>query len=254
MYAPPRLGLLPPPLRPRPRMSAVLTRSFPPVMPSVAPDSSMLTGYGSKSLTDSIFLGLGGGGIAYLSKFLPGIGEPIAMVGGLGLAALGVYKFYSVVSGEAEPDVVTVKKPKDQTPADVQQLTGKIMQPTNGGAAELSSMWTAVFQSQRTFRIRFAIINRSQKPVTALVEVRTEQTSRPWVGEPETYEFSTDYVLENIAPGDTKIKDVWQPIHVLGNILTPEAYRSQDVVARLFVRDDAKDPGKEVDTVKFTAF
>ena len=253
MYAPPGLGFLPP-MPQRPRLAAMVTASFPQVMPSVTPATGLLSGYQEKPLTDAIFLGVGGAGIAYFSRLLPGIGEPIALVGGLGLAALGVYKFYKVVSGEAEPNVVTVRKPVDQTEEDVHKLTGKILQPTNGGAAELSSMWTAVFQSQRTFRIKFAIINQSAKPITALVEFRTEQTSRPLTGEPSSYTFSTDYLLESIAPGATKIVDGWQPIEALSNMLQPQSYRSQDIVARLFVRDDAKDVGKEVDTVKFTAF
>lgn len=252
MYQPPRLGFLPP-MPQRPRLAATIVSSFP-VLPSVAPESGLLTGYETKPLTDSIFLGVGGAGIAYFSRFFPGVGEPIALVGGLGLAALGVFKFYKVVTGDAEPNVVTVRKPVDQVPGDIQKLTGKILQPTNGSAAELSSMWTSVFQSQRTFRIKFAIINQSPKPLTALVEFKTEQTTRPLVGEPSVYEFSTDYLLQDIAPGATKILNGWHPVEALSNVFAAQSYRSQDVVARLLVRDDAKDPGKEVDSVKFTAW
>jgi hypothetical protein len=239
-YAPPKLGFLPipPPVR---RLGA----EFPALAPMVP--ESVMQGFVPKGVTDGILLAIGGAGITYFSRFFPGVGEPIGMVGGLGLMGMGVYRFYNVVTGGSEPTIESTTIPATQVPQDVYQLRGKILTPAQNGEAELSSMWTAIFSAQRTMKIAFSVTNTGQKAVTAQVEFYTQQFSRPLWGSPETAEFRTNYLLDKIGPGETKLVNAWQPIKMF-QTLAP-----MDMTASLILRASAVDPGQVASTVSFTA-
>jgi hypothetical protein len=238
-YRPPKLGFIPPlPLRLE-RMGA----SFP--LP-VAPQSNMMEGFVSKGTTDAILMAIGGAGVTYFARFLPGVGEPLGVAGGLGLLGLGTYKFYNAVTGASEPSVESTSIPADQVPEDVYQLRAKILTPVKSGKAELSSMWTALFSAQRTFKISFSVTNIGQKPVTAQIEFRTQEFTRPLFGQPDTAEFSTNYLLNRIMPGETRLVNTWHPIEIFFTL--PPI----DVVASLILRASAVDPGRVVHTIDFT--
>jgi hypothetical protein len=215
-------------------------------------------GFKLQGLGQGIGLSVGGVALTYVSRFLPGIAETAAMIGGLGLLGFGVYKSYNVLSGGAEPQVEKFHA-DPTTPADaLSNLSGKILIPTQNGQAELSSKWTAIFDSQRTFKIKFVVSNNDPDPkggaVQALAEFNTEQVSRPWVGEPEISNFSTSYVIDDLGPGDSKVIQGFQPTAALENPLQPQAYRSQDVTATLLVRIAAKGKKKQLDKITFTAW
>lgn len=208
----------------------------------------MMEGFVPRGTTDAILLALGGAGLSYFSRFLPGIGEPIGLFGGLGMLGVGAYKLYNGVTGASEPSVESTSIPANQVPEDVYQLRAKIVAPVENSKAELSSMWTAIFSSQRTFKISFSVTNTGQKPVTAQIEFHTQEFTRPLIGQSETAEFSTNYLLEKIMPGETRlVKNVWHPIEIFFT-LAPI-----DVVGSLILRASAVDPGRVVSTVHFTA-
>ena len=97
------------------------------------------------------------------------------------------------------------------------------------------------------------VTNTGPKPMTVLVEFRTEQTSRPWVGDPEVSNFSTSYVLE-LSPGESKVIPGYQPAKVLESMLQIQSYRSQDITATLLARTSSSDTGKKLDQISFTAW
>lgn len=231
-----------------------VSMSFPQITVSQE-DKNSISGFVPQTAKDGIMLSLGGAGLSYASKFLPGMAETAAIVGGIGLIGFGVYKIYDAVSGNALPSVESIKLSPGQDVADVSFLSGKILEPSDGGQAELSSKWTAIFDNKRTFKIKFAVTNNSKaQTIQTIVEFRTRQVSRPLVGEPEISEFSTSYVLE-LAPEETKITSGFQPVKALESFLEMQSYRSQDITATLIAHMTANDTGKKLGkSVTFTAW
>lgn len=222
---------------------------------SIQEEPNSITGFAPPAgAKDGILLGMGGVGLSYASKFLPGAAEIAAMVTGVGLIGFGVYKIYQSVSGNTLPTVESIKVSPDQKASDVSLLSGKILEPSNSGQAEISSKWTALFDSKRTFKIKFMVGNNSKdQKISTIVEFRTEQTSRPLTGEPEVSKFTTSYVLD-LEPGETRIVSGFQPVKVLESFLEVQSYRSQDITGSLFARMTANDSGKKLDQVTFTAW
>lgn len=237
-YAPAKLGFIPPKPFPFGRLGA----SFP---EAASPQASMMEGFVSKGATDGILLAIGGAGLTYFSRFFPGVGEPVGLVSGLGLLGVGAFKFYGVVTGQAEPNVQSTSIPANQLPEEVYQLRAKIVTPVNNSKAELSSMWTALFGTQRTFKISFSVTNVGTKAVTAQVEFHTQQFTRPLIGKSQQAEFSTNFLLDKIAPGETRLVTAWHPIEIFFT------FAPQDIVGSLILRASAIDPGQTVATVNF---
>lgn len=229
-----------------------VTESFPQI--TVTPEQpNTLTGFSPESAKDGVVIGVGGIGLALLSRVLPGFGEPAALVGGVGMIGLGLFKIYEAVTGRGTPTIESFKTPIDQQVSDISFITGKILEPSDKGQADIGAAWQAVFEGKRTFKIKFMVTNISPKPMTVLIEFRTEQTSRPLVGDPEVSNFSTSYVLE-IAPGETKVIPGYQPVKVLESMLQVQSYRSQDIKATLLARTSSSDTGKKLDQISFTAW
>lgn len=231
-----------------------VSMSFPQITVTQEGQNS-ITGFVPQSAKDGILLSIGGAGLSYASKFLPGMAETAAIFGGIGLIGFGVYKIYDAVSGNGLPSVESIKLSPGQKVTDVSFLSGKILDPSEGGQAELSSKWTAVFDSKRTFKVKFAVTNNSKdQTIPAIIEFRTQQISRPLVGESEISNFSTSYVVE-LAPEETKIIPGFQPVKALESFLELQSYRSQDITASLFAHMTANDTGKKLGVpVTFTAW
>jgi hypothetical protein len=240
----------PAPIR-RPSLGATTAQSFPQI--TASPSANTLTGFTPQSIKDGLLLGLAGGGVAYVSRFLPGPAEPVALIGGVTLLGFGLYKVYESVTGRGTPTVESFQTPLDQQVSDVTYLSGKILEPSAKGQADIGAAWQAVFEGKRTFKTKFMVTNTSAKPITALVEYKSEQTSRPLVGDSEISNFSTSYVLE-LAPGETKIIPAFQPIKVLETPFQVQSWRSQDIKATLVARTSSSDTGKKLDEISFTAF
>jgi len=248
LYRPARLGI---PMPQAPRLG--VSMSFPNITVSQE-DKNSITGFVPQTAKDGIVLSLGGAGLSYASKFLPGMAETVAIFGGIGLIGFGVYKIYEAVSGNGLPSVESIKLSPGQKITDVSLLTGKILEPSSGGQAELSSKWTAVFESKRTFKVKFAVTNSSkEQTIQTIVEFRTQQVSRPLVGESEISNFSTSYLLE-LGPEETKIVPGFQPVKALESFLDVQSYRSQDITASLVAHMSANDSGKKLDQITFTAW
>jgi len=229
-----------------------VTEAFPQI--TVTPEApNTITGFSPESAKDGVVIGIGGIGLALVSRFIPGVGEPVALVGGVGMIGLGLYKIYEAVTGRGTPTVQSFTTPPDQQVSDISFITGKILEPSDKGQADIGAAWQAVFEGKRTFKIKFMVTNTGPKPMTVLVEFRTEQTSRPWVGDPEVSNFSTSYVLE-LAPGESKVIPGYQPVKVLESMLQIQSYRSQDITATLLARTSSSDTGKKLDQISFTAW
>jgi len=228
------------------------TQSFPQI--TATPEApNTITGFSPESAKDGVVIGIGGIGLALVSRFIPGVGEPVALVGGVGMIGLGLYKIYEAVTGRGTPTVQSFITPPDQQVSDISFITGKILEPSDKGQADVGAGWQAVFEGKRTFKIKFMVTNTGPKPMTVLVEFRTEQTSRPWVGDPEVSNFSTSYVLE-LSPGESKVIPGYQPAKVLESMLQIQSYRSQDITATLLARTSSSDTGKKLDQISFTAW
>lgn len=229
-----------------------LTQAFPQI--TATPEAAnTITGFSPESAKDGVVVGIGGIGLALVSRFIPGIGEPAALTGGVGMIGLGLYKIYQAVTGRGTPSILSFTTPPDQKVSDISFITGKILEPSDKGQADIGAAWQAVFEGKRTFKIKFMVTNTGPKPMTVLVEFLSEQTSRPWVGDPEVSNFSTSYVLE-LAPGETKVIPGYQPVKVLESVLQIQSYRSQDITATLLARTSSSDTGKKLDKISFTAW
>lgn len=240
LYAPPKLGFMPPP----PIRFGRLGTSF----PSVAePQSNMMEGYSPKSMKDGILLGIGGAAIAYFSRYFPGVGEPIGLIGGLGLLGLGTYKFYNVATDAALPDEKLQQIPAGQVPEDVYQLEAKIMTPGNNSIAQLSDNWSSLFGDLSTFKVRFSITNTGPKTVTAQLEFHTKQFTRPLFGKPDIVEFSTNYLIPPLKQNESIIMPGWHPVDISWT------HAPVDIVGSLILKASAVDPGKVATTANFTA-
>jgi len=200
-----------------------------------------------------LVIGLGGIGLTVASRFLPGAGEIAAVIGGVGMMGLGLYKMYEAISGTAEPNVEHFQMAPGQQAADINFISGKILEPSEGGQAELSSKWSALFAEKRTFKIKFILSNDSDKALSALVELRSEQTGRAIVGDPDTATFKTNYTVE-LQPHSSQVINGFQPVKVLESVFEAQSYRSQDVVLTLLVRTSASSPAKQLDKISFTAW
>jgi hypothetical protein len=252
LFKPPTLRL---PFKPTgPGLGLNTIQSFPEITSlTEQPAPNTLTGFSPQGIKQGVLIGLGGAGITYLSRFLPGAGEMAAMVGGVSLMGFGIYKLYDAITGSDSPSIQSFQTPVDQQVNDVAAISGKILEPSDKGQAELSSKWTSLFDAKRTFKIKFIVSNASAKAVTALIEFKSEQTSRPLVGDPETAVFSTTYVLE-LAAGESKVVPGFQPIKALESFFEAQAFRSQDITATLYARTTPNATGKKLDQVTFTAW
>lgn len=248
-FGQPVQGIYRPSTIPRPKLG--LTETFPQVAITQEIPGT-LTGFSPENAKDGVAIGVGGIGLAVLSRFLPGLAEPVSLAGGVGLIGFGLYKIYEGITGRGTPSVQSFKTPADQQVGDIAFITGKILEPSDKGQADVGAAWQAVFEGKRTFKIKFMVTNTNQKPMTVLIEFRSEQTSRPLVGDPEISNFSTSYVLE-LAPGETKVIPGYQPLKVLESLVQIQSYRSQDITATLLARTSSSDTGKKLDQVTFTA-
>lgn len=242
--------------RPLPRRPQLgLTQAFPQInVTQEAPNT--LTGFSPESIKDGVFLTAGGFILAMASRLLPGVGETIpliGMAGGVTLMGAGVFKIYDAATGRGTPTVQSFTTPSDQQVSDISFITGKILEPSDKGQADIGAAWQAVFEGKRTFKIKFTVSNTGPKPMTVLIEFRSEQTSRPLIGDPEVSNFSTSYVLE-LAPKETKVIPGYQPVKVLESVFQAQSYRSQDIKATLLARTSANDTGKKLDEINFTAW
>jgi len=237
-YRPPKLGFIPPP----PLRLEWLGEPIP------APPPNTLQGYVSQGATNAILLTLGGAGISYFARFFPGVGEPIAMVGGLGLMGLGAYKLYDAVTGVADPVIKNSPLPPGQVADDVFQLTAEIKTPAKNTKVELTNRWALLFQSQKTVAIAFSVTNHGPKPLTVRAEFQTQEFTRPIFGQPDTAKFMTPFLLENIAPGKTKTVEAWHPVDFLNTMFT-----SLDIAATLNLRTVETGEGHVFATTNFTA-
>lgn len=216
-------------------------------MATEPPQANLLRGYESKGVTGGLLITAGGAAISYCSKFFPGVGEPIALVGGLGLMGLGVYKFYNDVMGTSEPTITTSPIPPGQDPEDIYQLQGKIVTPIDNSKAELSNLWSSLFMNRLTFKISFSIMNPGKKPVTPQVTFHTTESTRPLYGKADSVDFESNWVIPNIMPGETRNVTDQHPFEPLMTIFPV------DIHGILILKTSEKDPGIEVADVRFTA-
>lgn len=240
-YHPPKLGFIPPP----PIRPARMGTSFP--ASTDVPQSNLLRGFESNGVTGGILIAGGGAAISYFSRFFPGVGEPIALVGGLGLMGLGVYKFYNDVTGASEPASRTSPIPPGQVAEDVYQLQAKIVKPIENSKAELSNLWSSLFVNQLTFKISFSITNPGKKPVTPQVTFHTTESTRPLFGKADSVDFETNYIIPDLMPGETRNVDGNHPFEPLLT-LSPI-----DIMGTLILKASEQDHGVEIDWVHFTA-
>jgi hypothetical protein len=208
----------------------------------------VLQGLDLEGPTNAILLAVGGIGLSYVSKFLPGIGEPIAMVGGLGILGLGVYKFYNGATGAKEPKIEEHPLPPGQVAADIYKLQAKIKKPANGTKVALTNRWALLFGSQKTVEISFSVTNNGDKPIAVEADFITEQFTRPLFGNPDTAQFVTPFLIKKIDPGRTVNVDAWHPVDFMNTMFT-----SLDIVGKLVLRTLPRDPGGVFATVDFTA-
>lgn len=238
LYNPAFLSGLPPDWNRRKPLGA--TFPSPPVAPAA---SGIMEGFVQKSTLDSVVMAASGAGLAYLSKYLPGIGEPVGLIAGLGLLGVGGIRFYNAITGSADPEIRSVTLPPNQTPEDVYNIQAEFKEPQKGADAKLSSRWTALFDSQRTFKLSFSLTNRGSKVITAQISVQTEQFSRPVFGQPDSQNFTVDFLVKDLAPGESRTIDANYPLAVF--------FFGTDINASIVAKSSAADPGK---MLAFTSF
>ena len=123
-------------------------------------------------LKTGVFMGMGGAAIASLAGLLPTSLKPLGMVAGVSLAGIGVYRIYDTLFGD--PELVNVDIPP-QSKASLNLVSGRILAPSDGSSAELSSMWGAVAKNERSYRIIFQIFNDSPDDLILPIEFRVKE-------------------------------------------------------------------------------
>lgn len=234
-FVPGRLDVSPGRL-PSSRPSLGTTYSFPVPSPSSAPGSSIIEGLIPADTGPSIKMVLAGLGVAAVSTVLPGQAKPIALWGGMGVAALGLYGVVS--ANTSDPKFERSNVPPNQK---TDQVTARIVEPAQGGRAQLSGMWARLFGVENTFKFSVVFENKSKVPVTFQAEIRVTET--PTFG--DTVQTNTPFLVTMNAD-EVQTLDGKLPIKtaLLGGV---------DMRMDVYVKGSAADVGRIAATSKFTA-
>lgn len=196
-----------------------------------------------KEAGSGIALGLGGAAVAAASEALPEDYETLGLIAGIAIAGYGAYRLYDHFFGDPERANIAIPP---QPVVDLSLVKGRILVPADGGTAELSSMWTTFYQSNRTYRISFQVVNESPADLTLPIEFAVEE--RKWVLPNRTTKSTHVVKLPGRREGmeaPREIVNAWQPISavVLGGI---------DAEAKLVLKGPTSQQDRVLDTVKFT--
>jgi hypothetical protein len=198
----------------------------------------------------SLGLAIGGGIGVYGAELLPGDLSSVGKIAGVGLVAMGAYGIYKVIAGGVQPKTERHDVPLSEIPQ-LGDVSGKIIMPGKDGAAKLSTVWSHIFKTQRTYPIAFVIRNPKRKKLTVLVQFSVDEFPRPaWAG--ETRQSVEPYIVEFKPDKDDVIQE-----QVIINSYQPFATGflgaaiMVDAVAKLTV--DLQDGREQIlDTTSFT--
>jgi len=210
--------------------------SFPIPSPAPAPGSNFIEGLIPAETGPSIKMVLAGLGVAAVSTILPGQAKPIALWGGMGLAALGVYGVVSANTSDPKFERSTVP-PNQKT----DQIEARIVEPSQGGKAHLSGMWARLFGVENTFKFSVIFENKSKTPISFQAQIRVTET--PTYG--DTVQTNTPFLI-SLNSDEVQTLDGKLPIKttLLGGI---------DMKIEVYIKGSASDVGRVAATSKFTA-
>jgi hypothetical protein len=151
-----------------------------------------------------------GGSIAfYVSDFLPG---PVGTVAKIGAVAAVAYGLYGIVKGgDGPPGTQIEPKPEwaEQTVQDLMHVTGTILKPADGGAAEILSTWGG-FMIEGYYNWEAVLTNRGDRTLDVTVEYSVQEF--PLVGTRTVQTKRVDNVI--LQPGVPKTVKSWVPMGI----------------------------------------
>jgi hypothetical protein len=151
-----------------------------------------------------VLIGLGGAAVTAVSTLLPDTIKPLGVLSGVMVAGYGVYRVYGTFFGDPVEERCDI--PQQSTKA-LSLVQGEFLAPVNNGGAELSTMWSVFWKANRTYKLKFRILNNSEQELVIPVQVQvTEHTT---LGPDKT---STGNFCVTVPPRGQKIIDGFMPV------------------------------------------
>lgn len=177
--------------------------------PSVFPGETVVpaftfSGIKQEDVKNGVLVSLGGAGVVAVSTLLPDTLKSLGVISGVLIAGFGVYKVYGTLFGEPKEELCEIPQ---QSTKDLSRVQGEFLAPVNKGAAELSTMWSVFWKSNRTYALKFRILNNSDQELVIPVQVQvTEHTT---LGPDKT---STGNFCVTVPAHGQKIVDGFMPV------------------------------------------
>lgn len=176
--------------------------------PSVHPDLAVpaftFVGIKPEDVKTGVLISLGGAGLAAISSMLPDTLKPLGVVSGVLIAGYGTYKIYNTFFGDPTEQVCEIPQ---QSTKDLSRVQGEFLAPVNKGAAELSTMWSVFWKTNRTYTLKFRILNNSDQDLVIPVQVKVSEHTT--FGEDKV---STGNFCVSVPAHGQKIVDGFMPV------------------------------------------
>lgn len=130
------------------------------------------TGIVPQNIETGLILGAGGAGVAALSGLLPDTAKPIGIVSGVLISGLGVYKIYQSIFGSPKEEICEIPT---QPAVAMGRVQAEFLAPVDKGKAELSTVWNDFWKSNRTYVLKFRLINNSDQDLMVPVQVKVTE-------------------------------------------------------------------------------
>lgn len=162
------------------------------------------TGIVPQSVQTGLILGFGGAGVAALSGLLPTAAKPIAIVSGVMMSGLGIYKVYQSFFGDPKEEICEIPT---QPSGAVARVQAEFLAPVDKGKVELSTVWSDFWKSNRTYAVKFRVLNNSDQELVVPVQVKVSEHA-VFMDE----KISTANFCVSVKAHDQKIVDGFMPL------------------------------------------
>jgi len=130
------------------------------------------TGIKPEDVRNGVLISLGGAAVAAASSMLPDTVKPLGVLSGVMVAGYGVYRVYGTFFGDPVEELCEVPQ---QSTRDLARVQGEFLAPVDKGAAELSTMWSVFWKTNRTYTLKFRIINNSDTDLVIPIQVKVSE-------------------------------------------------------------------------------